>query len=122
MGSYKGDDTTGFQSPAQDFVESVPDLPKALRLEAPGLYPMRVVGDGLLARHIRDGDIVVVNAAADPASNRICIAFHRGEVAIATLVQTDEGWALRKASGEVVPVIDDVEVWGLAEALIRTKV
>lgn len=70
MASYHGDDTTGFQSPAQDYVEPVPDLPKALRLEGPGLYPMRVVGDGLEARGIRDGDIIIANAAADPASSR----------------------------------------------------
>jgi DNA polymerase V len=122
MSTYRGDDTTGFQSPAQDYVEPVPDLPRALRLEGPGLYPMRVVGDDLIARGIRDGDIVIANAAADPKSNRVCVAFQAGEMVIATLHEITDGWAIRRGSGELVPVSDDVEVWALVNALIRTNV
>lgn len=122
MTSYRGDDTTGFQSPAQDYVEPVPDLPKALRLEGPGLYPMRVVGDGLEARGIKHGDIIIANAAADPKSGRVCVAFHCGEIVIATLHEDGDGWVIRRGSGESVPVDDDVEIWALVNALIRTNV
>lgn len=122
MSTYRGDDTTGFQSPAQDYVESVPDLPRILRLEGPGLYPMRVVGDGLEARGIRNGDIIIANAAADPKSNRVCVAFQSGEVVIATLHECGDGWCMRRGSGELVPVTDDVEIWALVNALIRTNV
>jgi DNA polymerase V len=124
MGKYQGDDTTGFQSPAQDYVEVVPDLVKVLRLDRPGLYPMRVEGDGLAARGIFHGDIVIVNAAADPASNQVCVAVLRGETVIATLHQREEGWAIRRGSGELVSVDEDenVDVWGMVNTLIRTKV
>jgi SOS-response transcriptional repressor LexA len=120
--SYRGDDTTGFQSPAQDYVESVPDLPNELRLEGPGLYPMRVVGEGLASRGIRHGDIIIANAAADAKSNKVCIAFHCGEIVIATLHEDSDGWVIRRGSGETVPVTEDVEVWALVNALIRTNV
>jgi DNA polymerase V len=41
MKPYQGDETTGFQSPAQDYVEPVLDLPRLLDLRRPGLYPVR---------------------------------------------------------------------------------
>jgi DNA polymerase V len=122
MTSYRGDDTTGFQSPAQDYVEPVPDLPKILGLQGPGLYPMRVKGEGLRTRGIHGGDILIANAAADPKSNKVCVAFHAGEVVLATLHQTEDGWAIRQPSGELVPVEEEVEVWALVKALVRTDV
>jgi hypothetical protein len=36
MGEHQGDNTTGFQSPAQDYVEDVLDLAAALDLRRPG--------------------------------------------------------------------------------------
>jgi len=47
MGSYKGGETTGFQSPAQDHIEEVVDLAALLDLRKPGIYPVRVVGQAL---------------------------------------------------------------------------
>lgn len=120
--TYRGDDTTGFQSPAQDYVEPVLDLTRVLGLDGPGLYPMRIKGEGLRRRDIRDGDIIVANAAADPKSNKVCVAFLAGEVVLATLHQAANGWAIRDRSGELVPVTEDVEVWALVKALVRTDV
>ncbi len=37
MGTYQGDDTTGFQSPAQDYIEPVINLADILDLRRPGL-------------------------------------------------------------------------------------
>lgn len=121
MGSYRGDNTTGFQSPAQEYVEAVPDLPRDLRLEGPSRYAMRVSGDGLRERGIRDGDIVVVNAAADPVSNSVCIVVQHDEMVLATLHQQADGWAIRRGD-KTVPVQDGVDVWAQVVALVRTKI
>lgn len=40
----QGGETTGFQSPAGDYVEPVIDLAEHLDLRRPGRYPVRVVG------------------------------------------------------------------------------
>jgi len=71
---YTGDKTTGFQSPATDFVEKVTDLAQILDLRRPGRYPVRVVGQRLSERGILSGDILVADAGADPKPGRICIA------------------------------------------------
>ncbi len=123
MASYSGDDTTGFQSPAEGYVEPVLDLMNALGLDGPGLYPMRVRTNGLRRRRgIHSGDIIVANASADPTNNKVCVAFLAGEVVLATLHETPGGWAIERGTGELVPVTDDVEVWALVKALVRTNV
>ena len=39
MAGYSGDETTGFQSPAQDHIEGVIDLAARLDLRRPNIYP-----------------------------------------------------------------------------------
>jgi SOS-response transcriptional repressor LexA len=122
MGNYQGDDTTGFQSPAQDYVEPVIDLAQLLDLRRPGLYPVRVVGHELRARGIHAGDILIANAAAEPTSGKVCVAFLHGEVILATLNLKDEAWWLTPSKGLPLPVCDDVEIWAIISALVRMRV
>jgi SOS-response transcriptional repressor LexA len=74
-GDYQGGETTGFQSPAKDFIEHVLDLPSMLDLSKPSFYPVRVVGQAFKDRGIHDGDILIANAAAAPGGYR-----HRKEM------------------------------------------
>jgi SOS-response transcriptional repressor LexA len=122
MGSYQGDDTTGFQSPAQDYVEPVVDLAALLDLRRPGLYPVRVVGQELRGRGIQHGDILIANAAAEPTAGRVCVAFLHGEVMLATLTRKGEAWWLAPANREPVEVCEDVEIWAIIKALVRTRI
>jgi SOS-response transcriptional repressor LexA len=122
MGTYQGDDTTGFQSPAQDYIEPVIDLAALLDLRRPGLYPVRVVGHELRARGIHAGDILIANAAAEPAAGKVCVAFLHGEVVLATLTLKEESWWLRPSVGDPLPVTDDVEIWAVIQALVRMGV
>lgn len=120
--SYQGAETTGFQSPAQDHIEHVLDLPDILDLRRPGMYPVRVVGQAFKSRGIQDGDILIANAAADPAPGKVVIAFINGMVLLASLKRKDGEWLLLPAQGEPLPVDDDAEVWAIVSALVRLKV
>ncbi len=122
MSSYRGDETTGFQSPAQDYVEEVVDLAALLDLSKPGIYPVRVLGRQLKDRGIDDGDILVTDAAAEPVPGQVCIAMIGGDVIIATLDRRDGKWLLTSSSGLPTPVTEDVEVWAIVRALVRTQV
>jgi len=122
MAGYAGDETTGFQSPAQDHIEPVIDLAAMLDLRRPHIYPVRVVGQALQTRGIRDRDVLVVNAAADPIAGKVCVAIVDGEVILATLGFKDGGWWLKPSTAEARPVIDDTEIWAIVEALVRFKV
>jgi DNA polymerase V len=122
MSGYRGDETTGFQSPAQDFVEEVVDLAALLDLSKPGIYPVRVLGRALKERGIDDGDILVTDAAAEPVPGQVCIAMIGGDVIIATLDRRDGAWLLTSSAGLPTPVTEDVEVWAIVRALVRTQV
>jgi len=122
MGKYQGDETTGFQSPAQDYIEGVLDLATILDLRRPGRYPVRVKGHALAARGIQDGDILVADAAAEPKAGKVCVAMVGGDVILATLTQRDAQWVLAPSSGPLVTIADDVEIWAIVEALVRTRI
>ena len=122
MEDYRGDNTTGFQSPAQDYVEPAVDLAARLDLGRPHIYPVRVVGQALAARGIHDGDVLITNAAADPQGGEVCVAVLNGDVVLATLRMKEGVWWLHPSSLPPKPVSDDVEIWAVVEALVRFKV
>ncbi|MFS0735597.1 S24 family peptidase [Sphingomonas sp. 1P06PA] len=122
MGTYQGDDTTGFQSPAQDYIEPVINMADILDLRRPGIYPVRVIGQELRSRGIHAGDILIANAAAEPVAGKVCVALLHGEFILATLVRDGESWWLRPSSGNAVEVDGDIEIWAMIKALVRTRV
>lgn len=121
MKGYSGDETTGFQSPAQDHIEGTIDLAAMLDLRRPSIYPVRVKGEGLRSRGIRHGDVLVVNAAADPQQGKVCVAILDGDVILATLMLKDGNWWLNTRRCER-PIEGDTEIWAIVEALVRFKV
>lgn len=121
-GGYKGGETTGFQSPAQDHIEEVVDLAVMLDLRKPSRYPVRVVGQALRERGIDHGDILVVDAAADPVPGNVCVAMIGGDVILAILKRRDDAWYLLPSSGGPLAINDQVEVWAIVRALVRSPV
>ena len=120
--AYQGDETTGFQSPAQDYVESVPDLAELLELRRPQRFAVRVKGEGLRARGIHGGDILVVNTDAEPRTGKVCVAFIHGDVVLAVLTEKDGEWWLEPSNQPAQPMSDDTEVWAMIAALVRTDI
>ena len=120
MGDYRGDNTTGFQSPATDYIEGVVDLAAVLDLRRPSRYPVRVKGQALESRGIKDGDILITDAATEPAPGVVCVAMIGGDVILATLAKRDGDWVLIPSSGVSVAISEDVEVWAVVHALVRT--
>lgn len=119
---YKGDETTGFASPAGDYIEEAADLVKLLDTRRPSRYALRVGGMALQARGIVDGDILVIDTALDPTPGKVCLVFDNGERLLAELRRRGEDWIVRFASGRVLQVAGDVEVWGIVTALVRDRV
>ena len=122
MGSYRGDDTTGFTSPAQDYVEDVIDLGAVLGLRGPGRYPTRFKGQSIPRRGIFAGDLLITDAAAAPVDGQVCVVFLHGERVLAEIVKHNGGWWVKREGRELVEVSEDVEVWGAVTALVRTRV
>lgn len=121
--AYHGAETTGFQSPAQDYIEELIDLGRILDLRKPGIYPVRVKGQAMLERGIRDGDILIANTALRPAHGKVAVAILQGSFRLATLEQRRGAWFLRPSDAkEALPVSDDAEVWAIVAGLVRESV
>lgn len=120
--AYRGDETTGFQSPAQDHIEAVPDLAELLELRRPQRFAVRVKGDGLRIRGIYSGDILVVTTDSPPVTGKVCVAFLHGEVVLAILAEKDGVWWLEPSNCDPQPLNGDTEVWAMIAALVRTDV
>ncbi len=118
--AYSGAETTGFQSPAQDYIEELIDLGRILDLRKPGIYPVRVKGQAMLERGICDGDILIANTALRPAHGKVAVAILQGSFRLATLEHRRGAWFLRPSDAkEALPVSDDAEVWAIVAGLVR---
>ena len=121
--SYRGAETTGFQSPAQDYVEGLIDLQRILDLRKPGIYPFRVKGEDMRERGIHDGDILIADTALRPSAGRVAVAILHGSFKLAALERRNGEWFLRPSgTKEALPVGDDVEVWAVISGLVRETV
>lgn len=122
-GTYDGGNTTGFVSPASDSLEGPIDLSVVLDLRSPSRYPVRVRGDALIERGIRNGDILIADAAAPLVAGRVVVAMLHGEVVVCELAFTEDQWWVKPSrDGPAVPVGEDVEIWASVSDLVRTDV
>lgn len=122
QGDYDGSETTGFMSPAQDYVSGVIDLPEALDLRAPSRYLVRVKGGGLARHGILDGDYLVTDASLRPEPGRVVVALIDGESLLAVVERGPESWLLRLPETDVRPLVGAIDVWAVAVALVRLEV
>ncbi len=122
--AYTGGETTGFQSPASDYIEPSIDLSDVLDLGKPGIYLVRVSGQALASRGIFEGDVLVADTAAPPRAGGIAIAFVDGECVLATLTHMGGKWHLLSADGgrPPSPLGEGAAIWAMAAALVRTGV
>ena len=120
--AYDGGNTTGFASPATIYLEAVIDLAAILDLRKPSMYPVRVTGGSYPGRGIAERDILLVDAAADRAPDRVAVVMSAGEVNLAVLKRRGPSWAVVRADGAEIEVAGDVEVWGIVTASVRESV
>ncbi|MDE2240221.1 MAG: S24 family peptidase [Rhodospirillales bacterium] len=121
--TYTGGNTTGFASPAGDYLEGRIDLSEALDLRRPSRYPVRIAGDALTSSGILPGDIMVVDAALPPAPGRLAVVMMDGRTMIGQLALRRGVWWLQSNKEDCQPLHikgDDTEIWAIAVALVRT--
>lgn len=115
---YRGDQTTGFQSPTQDHIEAMLNLPALLDLRRPVGTPGRVLGQNLAERGIMEGNILVVDAVAHPRLGKVCVIMLEDYVILAVLRRRGREWRLTPNDSESIPV-RKMRRWATLEALVR---
>ncbi len=122
---YNGGNTTGFASPAGDYLEERLDVAEILCLRKPSRYLIRVSGDELALFGIFNDDLLVIDSAAKPYAGCIAIVMQDGETLVGELKQYQNSWWLTSSRENSPPRrldAPDTEIWGRAVALIRTEI
>ena len=86
----------------------------------PDTFAFRVRGDALAEEHVCDGDLIVVQAAAEAQEGDTVVAVVRGEVVVERFHREAGKAALRAAGGRLDLCEEgEVEVRGVVVAVIR---
>ncbi|MGE4298079.1 MAG: LexA family protein [Desulfovibrionaceae bacterium] len=113
----------GFPSPADDFIDQKLDLNEYCIDHPAATFFVRVHGDSMREAGIHDGDVLVVDRAADPANNKVVIAALDGELTVKRLHTKNGALFLMPANPEFKPIeITEgrgFEIWGVVTYVIH---
>ena len=79
--------TTGFASPADDYLEGRLSLDALLIQNKEATFFVRAKGDSMIGAGISEGDLLVVDKSLTPASGNIIIAVIDGDLTVRRLIQ-----------------------------------
>ncbi len=112
--------SAGFPSPAEDWIECRLDLNRDLIKHPVATFYVRVRGNSMIDEGLKDGNIAVVDRAAETCNGHVVVARVGSEFTIKKLRITPEGeiWLdpANRANEEYQPMRvtegTDFEVWG----------
>ena len=113
----------GFPSPAQDFMEMAIDLNKELIKHPASTFIGRVRGNSMVEANLEDGDLLVIDKAADIISGKIAVCYLDGDFTIKYIEITKEVIWLHPANHEYpsikVTADNNLIIWGIVEYIIK---
>ena len=119
---YRGVVGAGFQSPAQDYVETSVNLSKLLLRRKAASFFVSVQGISM-APNINDGDYLLVDNSIRPGHGDIVIADVEGAITVKRLYKRDQFVSLQPDNTDFSPIFLDSEnsadIWGVVTAIIR---
>ncbi len=113
----------GFPSPAEDYVEATLDLSEHLIQNEEATFFVRVAGHSMREAGIHDGDLLVVNRAAEPDGGDVVVAALDGELTVKRYCLRDGQPYLVPEAKRHDPIAiqpgQDLVVWGVVQHVIH---
>ena len=120
---YCGGGTTGFPSPADDYVEGLLDLNEFLGIKSHTCYFVEAKGDSMVDAGISEKDILIVDTSLDYRPNDIVICSVNGIYKAKIIKQIKGRYFLYSKNPNFEPIEileqDDVLVFGVVKGLTR---
>jgi len=118
--------TTGFPSPADDYIESRLDLNDYLVRHPAATFFVRATGDSMTGAGIFPGDILIVDRALEAGNGSIVVAVIGDNFTVKTLKKT-RGRAFLLPANDLYRTIEitsemNAEIWGVVTTVIRRMV
>ena len=115
--------TTGFASPADDFIEGKLSLDKLLVQNKEATFFVRAEGEAMEDACISHGDLLVVDKSITPISGHIVIAVVEGDLIVRRYIEHD-GLISLKADNPIFKDIDfkdgeELKIWGVVTAMVK---
>lgn len=115
--------TTGFASPADDYLEGRLSLDALLIQNKDSTFFFRARGDSMIRAGIFEGDLLVVDKSLTPSSGNIVIAVVDAEMTVRRLIQRDGNVTLwpenPKYREMVIKDGQELQVWGVVTSTIK---
>ena len=119
---YRGVVGAGFQSPAQDYVETSVNLTKLLLRRRSASFFVSVQGISM-APNIRDGDYLLVDNSIRPVHGDIVIADVSGAITVKRLYKRGQFVSLQPDNTDFSPILveseNSTDIWGVVTGIIR---
>lgn len=120
---FSSQPAAGFPAPGDDLVEQTLDLNELLVTDAAATFFVRVRGNSMEGAGIFDGDVLVVNRAAEATAGTIVVAAVYGELVVKKLAQEQGRYVLVSAAPGYAPIAveenDECFVWGVVTGSVR---
>lgn len=118
-----GNSTTGFPSPADDYVEGILDLNQFLGIKSHTCYFVEAKGDSMVDAGISERDILVVDTSLNYRDNDIVICSINGNFKAKIIKRINGQYFLYSKNPNFEPVeiqeFDDVRIFGVVKGLTR---
>lgn len=118
-----GGGTTGFPSPADDYVEGILDLNDYLGIKRHACYLVEAKGDSMIDAGISEKDILVVDTTLDYQNDDIVICSVNGTYKAKIIKRINNRYFLYSKNPDFEPIEiqeqDDVQVFGVVRGLTR---
>lgn len=115
--------TTGFASPADDYLEGRLSLDSLLIQNKEATFFVRAKGDSMTGAGIFDADLLVVDRSLTPANGSVVVAVVDGDLTVRRLSER-EGKHILKPENPAYKEIEfkegqELQVWGVVTATIK---
>lgn len=113
----------GFPSPAEDYLEAMLDLNKALIKNPSSTFYGRVKGVSMKDAGVDNGDLLVIDKSLAYRNNALAVCYLNGEFTLKRIKVEGDTLILMPANPDYQPIIvkkdADFAVWGIVTYVIK---
>jgi repressor LexA len=69
------------------------------------IFGLHVVGESMIGKDIKDGDIIIINTGIQPSNNDVVVAMVNDSATVKTFIKQDDIIILQSANENMAPII-----------------
>lgn len=112
--------SSGFPSPATDYVQDEIDLNSELIKNPPATFLIRVQGNSMTEHKIINGDLLVVDRSLNLKNDCIAIINFNNELVVKNIIKENNNFYIKNKEDKIlINENSDINVWGIVTYIIH---